>query len=94
MTVNGKDLWFCYRIKVAQYKTEVCAKDTNQHSLQFNYDAENDTRIVMDADRVTVAVSSQFSNPVKEGQVPVSRKVCCIEYILEYTFFLYTLSAI
>ena len=82
MTVNGNNLWFCYHIQVAQYKTKVCAKDTSQHSLQFNYDAENDTRIVMDADHVKAALSSQFSNPVKDGQVQVSRKVCCIEYSL------------
>ncbi len=82
VTVNGNNLWFCYHIQVAQYKTKVCAKDTSQHSLQFNYNAENDTRIVMDADHVKAALSSQFSNPVKNGQVQVSRKVCRIEYSL------------
>ncbi len=80
MTVNGNNLWFCYHIQVAQYKTKVCAKDTSQHSLQFNYDAENDTKIAMDADHVKVAVSSHFSNPVKVIKVQVSRKVCCIFY--------------
>ncbi|XP_064392637.1 uncharacterized protein LOC135340244 isoform X2 [Halichondria panicea] len=75
VTVNGNNLWFCYHIQVAQYKTKVCAKDTSQHSLQFNYDAENDTKIAMDADHVKVAVSSHFSNPVKVIKVQVSRKV-------------------
>ncbi|XP_064385834.1 uncharacterized protein LOC135334540 isoform X2 [Halichondria panicea] len=75
VTVNGDNLWFCYNIQVAQYKTKVCAKDTSQHSLQFNYDAENDTRIIMDADNVKVYLSSHFSNPVKNVHVKVSRKV-------------------
>ncbi len=75
VTVNGDNLWFCYHIQVAHYKTKVCAKDTSQHSLQFNYDAENDTKIAMDADHVKVALSNHFSNSVKDGQVQVSRKV-------------------
>ncbi len=78
VTVNGNNLWFCYHIKISRYRTEVCAKDTSQHSLQFNYDAENDTRVVMDADDVKVDLSSHFSNPVKNVHVKVSRKVCCI----------------
>ncbi len=77
MTVNGDNLWFCYHIQVAHYKTKVCAKDTSQHSLQFNYDAENDTKIAMDAAHVKVVLSCHFSNPVKDLHVPVSRKVCC-----------------
>ncbi len=76
VTVNGDNLWFCFHIQVAQYKTKVCAKDTSQHSLQFNYDAENDTRIAMDADHVKVVLSCHFSNPVKDIHVQVSRKVC------------------
>ena len=76
VTVNGDNLWFCYHIQVAHYKTKVCAKDTSQHSLQFNYDAENDTRIAMDADHVKVVLSCHFSNPVKDIHVQVSRKVC------------------
>ena len=75
VTVNGDNLWFCYHIQVAQYKTKVQARETSQHSLQFNYDPENDSRIPTDAGHVRVVLSSQFSNPVKQPQVQVSRKV-------------------
>ncbi len=86
VTVNGNNLWFCYHIQVARYKTKVCAKDTSQHSLQFNYDydAEKDTRIAMDDDRVKVALLSHFSNPVKDAHVKVSRKVCCLSHYLRH----------
>ncbi len=76
VTVNGDNLWFCHHIQVAQYKTKVCAKDTSEHSLQFNYDAENSSKISMDADDVRVVLSGHFSNPVKDSRAPVTRKVC------------------
>ncbi len=75
VTVNGDNLWFCYHIQVSQYKTKVSAKDTSQHSLQFNYDAENSSKITMDTDQIRVALSSHFCNPVKDSRVQVTRKV-------------------
>ena len=75
VTVNGDNLWFCYHIQVAQYKTKVKARETSQHSLQFNYDPENDSRIPTDAGHVRVVLTSQFSNPVKQSETQVSRKV-------------------
>ena len=75
VTVNGDNLWFCYHIQVAQYETKVQARETSQHSLQFNYDPENDSKIPTDAGHVRVVLSSQFYNPVKQSHVQVSRKV-------------------
>lgn len=75
VTVNGDNLWFTYHIQVDQYVTKVHAQEASQHSLQFNYDPENDNRISTDVDHMKITVSSHFLNPVKESHVRVTRKV-------------------
>ena len=75
VTVKGDNLWFCYQIKVGPCKEKVVGKDVSQKSIQFNIFPDDHPNLTSDSDHVKVALSSHFSNPVRNSRVDVKHKV-------------------
>ena len=74
VTLSGDNLWFCHVIKVGSHRENVMAEHISQKSIQFNFNFEDETHRSFGSDQIKVALSSHFSNPVKET-VPVVHKV-------------------
>lgn len=74
VTLSGDNLWFCHEIKVGPHKENVMAEHVSQKSIQFNFNFKDETHNSFGSDKIKVALSSHFSNPVK-ATVPVVHKV-------------------
>ena len=75
VAVEGSDLWFCYRLTVGGQSVDVPAPDISGNSIQFNIPKDGN-KIVVDNEKVKVALQNHFSAKSIKQEVTIHVKVC------------------
>ena len=76
VTVEGNNLWFCYRTSVGGHPQDIPAhKVYTGNSIQFNLPTKDSSEITMENEKVKVTLHSHFQGKSKPEEIPVRQKV-------------------
>ena len=74
VTIKGRNLWFCYQVKVDKHREKIKAQNVSKQSIQFNYDPELNRKISSDSAEINVSMWTHFYEQTRK-KVKTDHKV-------------------
>ena len=74
VTIKGRNLWFCYQVKVDKHTEKINAQNVSKQSIQFNYDPELNRKISSDSAEINVSTWTHFCEQTRK-KVKTDHKV-------------------
>ena len=74
VTIKGRNLWFCYQVKVDKHTEKIMAQNVSKQSIQFNYDPELSRKMSSDSTKINVSMWTHFCEQTRK-KVKTDHKV-------------------